>query len=151
VNTVTLQKQHIPILKNKSMKDEFVTAIISILQEQEPQASCSFMKNVFDDLVHGQKPKIILGIPQFDPTGMKNNELGRYKKVQTGNVPSAGLDHRYADLQFKPITTLDKNYLSKLYDDCLDRINGKKGTAEYRRFIGYLAQVMKHCANSDEL
>jgi len=151
MNTVTLQRQHIPILKNKSIKDEFVTAIISILQDEEPQASCPFMKDVFYDLVHGQKPKIIPGIPQFDPTGMKKNELYRYKKVQAGKVPSDGLDHRYTDLQFKPITILDKGYLNELYIDCQNIIKKRKGTAEYRLFIIYLAEVMKHCADSGEL
>lgn len=151
MNTVTLQKQHIRILKNKSIKDEFITAIISILQDEEPQASCSFMEDVFYDLVNYQKPKIIPGIPQFDPTGMKNNELVRYKQVQAGKVPSNGLNRSYKSLKFKAITTLEKKYLNKLYGDCLSRINKQNGSIEYRRFINYLAQVIKHCADSGEL
>ena len=151
MTTITLQKKHLPILSNKDMKDEFVTGLASILKGEEPQTSDSFMKKVFYDLVHGKKPKVIPGIPQFDPTGMKKNELDRYKKVQAGMVPSGGLDHRYADLQFKPIKTLKKDYLSRLYDDCLHRVKRKEGSANYRRFISYLAEVMKHCANSGEL
>ena len=151
METITLQKRHALILTDKNFKDEFVTGLASILQGEDPQTSCSHMDNVFYNLVHGQKPKIIPGIPEFDPTGMNKNELDRYKKVQAGKVPSDGLDHRYTGLQVKPITSLDKEYLSKLYDDCLDIIIRGKGTAEYRRFIRYLAQVIKHCADSGEL
>ena len=86
--SITLQKKHLPILSNKDMKDEFVTGLVSILKEEEAQTSSSFMKKVFSDLVHDKKPKVIPGIPQFDQTGLKKNELDRYKKVQAGKVPS---------------------------------------------------------------
>jgi hypothetical protein len=149
---ITLPKWCIPILKNENLKDEFVAGVISIMQGEEPKASCPYMEEVFFDLVHGRRrPKVIPGIPQFDPTGMKNNELERYKKVQAGKVPSGGLNHSYKNLQFKPITTLDKNYLNKLYNDCQDIIKKGTATAEYRRFIIYLAEVMEHCADSDEM
>lgn len=148
---VTLQKWCIPILKDENLKDEFIAGVTSIMQGKEPKASCPFMKDVFFDLVHGRRPKIIPGIPQFDPTGMKKNELDRYKKVQAGKVHSSGLDHSYTDLKFKPITTLDKGYLNKLYNDCQDIIKKRTCTAEYRRFIIYLAEVMEHCADSGEL
>jgi hypothetical protein len=151
MKTVTLGQVHIPILKNENQKDEFVAGMISILQEKEPKASSSYMEDIFNLLIHGPIAKVIPGIPQFDPTGMKKSELARYNKIQAGKVPSGGLDHRYTDLQFKPITTLDKGYLSKLYNDCQSRINDKQRPAEYRRFISYLAEVIKHCAESGEI
>ena len=151
MKSVTLGQIHIPILKNANQKDEFVAGIISILQDQEPQASCSFLKDIFKLLVHGPMAKVIPGIPRFDPTGMKKNMLDRYNHVQDGKVPSSGLGHGYKDLNFRPITTLKRDYLKELYADCLSRINGKQGTAEHRRFLRYLAEVMKHCADSGEL
>ena len=148
---VTLEKRHIHCLTNNDLKDEFVAGITSILQGQEAQASCSHMEKVFYNLVHGHTAKVIPGIPKFDSTGMKNSELDRYNKVQAGKVPSTGLDHSYKDLQFKPITSLEKEYLSNLYNECQSRINRKHGDAKYRRFISYLEEVMKHCADSGEL
>ena len=133
------------------IKDEFIAGIICISKGKEPQASCSHMEKVFYNLVHGHTAKVIPGIPKFDSTGMKNSELDRYNKIQAGKVPSTGLDLSYTDLTFKPITTLDKGYLSKLYNDCQSRINRKHGDAKYRRFISYLEEVMKHCADSGEL
>lgn len=109
------------------------------------------MENVFYNLVHGPTAKVIPGIPQFDPKEIKKSELERYNQIQEGKVPSAGLDHPYKDLNFKPITSLPKEYLEKLYGDCQSRINNQQRTAEYRRFIGYLMEVMKYCANSGEL
>jgi len=151
MESITLLKRHVTILKDPQLIDEFIAGIISIFQGKEAQASCSYMETVFNLLVHGQRPKIIVGIPEFNSAGMKKSELERYNQVQAGKVPATGLDHSYTDLQFKPITTLEKEYLSKLYDDCLSRIKSKQCTAEYRRFISYLAEVMKHCANSGEL
>ena len=66
-------------------------------------------------------------------------------------MPSNGLNRSYKSLKFKPITSLDKGYLNELYNDCQDRKKKGKGTVEYRRFISYLAQVIKHCADSGEL
>ena len=148
---INLPKWCVPILENEDLKDEFVAGVTSIMQGKAPKASCPYMEEVFYDLVHGRRPKVIPGIPQFDPTGMKKNELERYKKVQAGKVPSSGLDHSYKNLQFKPITTLDKGYLNKLYNDCQDIIKKGTATAEYRRFIIYLAEVMEHCAASGQL
>ena len=151
MKSVTLGQVHIPILKNENLKDEFVAGIISILQEKEPKASSSYMEDIFNLLIHGPIAKVIPGIPQFDPTGMKKNELDRYNKVQAGKVPSTGLDHSYKDLKFKSMTTLVKDYLEELYADCLSRLSDKQRTAEHRRFISYLAEVMKYCADSGEL
>ena len=109
METVTLGKRHASILINKDLKDEFGTGIACILRGEEPQASCPYMEDVFFELVHGRRPKVIPGIPKYDPTGMNKAELDRYKKVQAGMVPSDGIDHRYTDLKFKPITNnLDK-------------------------------------------
>ena len=151
MKTVTLGQVHIPILKNENQKDEFVAGIISILQEKEPKASSSDMEDIFNLLVHGPIAKVISGIPHYDPTEIKKSELDRYNKLQAGKVPSTGLDHSYKDLKFKPITTLEKDYLEKLYNACQSRINDKQRPAEYRRFISYLAEMMKHCADSGEL
>ena len=151
MKTVTLGQVHIPILKNENQKDEFVAGIISILQEKEPRGSCTYMETVFYNLVHGHTAKAISGIPKFDQTGMKNSELDRYNKIQAGKVPSTGLNHSYNNLKYKSITKLDREYLEELYADCLDRIKKNAGTPEYRKFISYLAEVMKHCADSGEL
>ena len=151
MKTVTLLERHIPILTDENLKHELVSGITSILQGEEPQASCTHMENVFYNLVHGPTAKAIPGIPKFDPTGMKKSELARYNKIQAGKVPSTGLNHSYADLKFKPIKTLPKEYLEKLYNDCQGIIGRKQSTAEYLRFIGYLAEVMEHCANIGEL
>ena len=151
MKSVTLGQIHIPILKNENQKEEFIAGIISILQGKEPQASSAHMEDIFNLLVHGHTPKIIPGIPKFDPTGMNKSELDRYNKIQAGKVPSTGLDHGYPDLKFKPITTLERDYLEKLYGECQGRINRKKGDADYREFIRYLAKVMKYCADSGEL
>lgn len=149
-NTINLNKKHLPIFTNEDLKDEFVTGIISLLRGEEPKATCDYMEGVFDNLVHGPGQNVIPDIPKFDPTGITKNDLIRYNRVQLGKVPSNGLEHRYKDLKFLPIRNLDKEYLTKLYDDCQVRIRGQKGSAEYRKFIGYLAEVMKHCANSGE-
>ena len=149
MKSVTLLERHISMLTDKNFQHEFTAGITSILRGEEPQASCSHMKTVFFNLVHG--PMTIPGIPKFDPTGMEKNELARYSQIQAGKVPSAGLDHSYKDLKFRAITTLPKEYSEKLYSECQDRLNNKQGTAEYRKFIGYLAEVMKHCADSGEL
>ena len=151
MNSVTLLERHIPILTDADLKDEFIAGIISILQGKEPQVSYPILKDIFYLLVHGHTAKVIPGIPKFDQTGMKKSELDRYNKLQAGKVPSTGLDHSYKDLQFKPITTLEKEDLSRLYDECQDRINRKHGDAKYQRLIGYLAEVMEHCAASGEL
>jgi hypothetical protein len=148
---VTIPERHLPILTDADLKDEYMSGITSILQGEEPQASCPFMEDVFLNLVHGHKPKIIPGIPKFDPSGMRDSELDRYKKVQAGMVPSTGLDYSYTDLKFKPVTGLDKGYLNELYNDCQDRIQDKTHTPNYRRFISYLAEVMEHCADSGEV
>jgi len=150
MDSITLHKKHLPILTDEKLKDEFVAGVISILQGEEAKASTGKMALVFGSLVYQKKLNIIHGIPRFDPKGMKESELDRYNQVQAGKVPSSGLEHSYADLQFKPITTLDREYLSMLYSDCQDRIN-RKGSAEYRRFISYLTEMMKHCAGSGEL
>jgi len=151
MDSITLKKHHIHTLTNESLREEFIAGIVSLLQGKEPKATCSHMEDVFDFLAHYQGPKVIPGIPRFDPAGITKNELERYNRVQAGKVPSTGLDHSYKDLKFKPITTLDKGYLSGLYNDCLGRINSNNGSVEYRKFVSYLAEVMKHCANSGEL
>jgi len=151
MDSITLKKIHIHTLTNESLKDEFITGIISLLQGEEPKATCDHMEDVFYLLAHGQSSKVIPGIPKFDPTGMKQSALVRYRHVQAGKVPSTGLDHSYTGLKFKSITTLEKEYLTKLYADCQDISNNKQGSADYRRFIGYLAEVMKYCADSGEL
>ena len=151
MKSVTLAGVHIKMLENADLKDEFIAGLNSISKGKEPQASCPFMKDVFYSLVHGPTAKVIPGIPKFDPTGMKKSERDRYNKVQAGKVPSTGLDHKYKDLNFKPITTLPKKYLEKLYIDCQGRLSDKQRTAEYRRFLVYLAEVMKYCAESGEL
>lgn len=151
VDSITLHKKHLSVLTHESMKDEFISGIINLLQGEEPKATCSHMETVFYLLAHDQSSKVIPGIPKFDPTGMKQSELERYHHVQAGKVPSTGLDHSYIDLKFKPITTLEKEYLSKLYVDCLNRVNSQHGSADYRRFLSYLVEVMKYCADSGEL
>ena len=153
MKSVTIPERHIRMLENADtdLKLEYITGIISTSKGEEPQASCPYMEDVFYSLVHGHTAKVIPGIPPFDSTGMKENDLKRYNQVQAGKVPSTGLDHSYENLNFKPITTLPKEYLEQLYSDCRDRISRKKGTAEYRKFIRYLKDVMKYCADSREL
>ncbi len=151
MNSVTLGKIHLHLLTDENLRKEFVEGIISLLQGKEPKATCTFIKDIFNLLAHGYQAKVIPGIPKFDLTGMKKKEALRFEKIQAGKVPSNGLDHAYKDLQFKAITILDKEYLKKLHKDCQDRINKKHGDAEYRRFIGYLAEVLKYCADSGEL
>ena len=151
MDSITLHKKHLSILKDINTKDEFVAGIISLLQGEEVEASTGKMELAFASLVYQQKLNIIPGIPRFDPAGITKNELERYNRVQAGKVPSTGLDHSYKDLKFKPITTLDKEYLSGLYNDCLVRINSNNGSVEYRKFVSYLAEVMEHCANSGEM
>lgn len=151
MESITLVARHIRILKNADLKDEFIAGLDSLFQGKEPQASCPFMEDVFYSLVHGRTAKAIPGIPKFDPKGMKENELDRYSRLQAGKVPSAGLDHPYKDLDLRPITTLPKKYLGKLYSECQDKLNRKQGTPDYRRFLVYLAEVLKHCEDSGEL
>ena len=149
---VTLAGVHIKILENADSvkRDELIAGIIHISKGKEPPVSC-FWKDVFDSLVKGHTPKGIPGIPQFDHKGMKESELDRYNKVQAGKIPSTGLNHRYKDLNFQPITTLPQEDLEKLYGECQNRINKRQGSAEYQRFIRYLADVIKYCADSGEL
>lgn len=151
MDSIILHKKHLSILTDKNMKDEFVSGIVSLLLGEEPNTTCSYMELVFASLVYQQKRNTIPGIPRFDPAGITKNELERYNHVQAGKVPATGLEHSYKDLKFKPITTLDREYLSGLYDDCLVRINSKNGSAEYRKFLSFLAEVIKHCASSGEL
>lgn len=151
MKAITLLERHIPILTDENLRDEFVSGITSILQGKEPQASCTIMETVFFNLVHGPTAKNIPGIPKFDPTGLKKNDIDRYNKVQAGKVPSNGLGHGYKGLIFKSITTLPKEYREGLYADCLSRLKDKQRTAGYRRFIGYLAEVIKYCDERGEL